>query len=312
MARKTTEQFIEQAKIIHGDKYDYSKTVYQNCKNKVCIICNNVDEFGNIHGEFWQTPDNHINSKQGCPKCAKNIQLTTGQFIAKSKLIHGDKFIYDKVNYINNSTNVIIICPKHGEFKQLPLNHLKGEGCYKCGREAVSLAKKVDKEESIEKAKTIHNNYYDYSLVNFNKTTDKVIIICPIHGKFEQIMNNHLRGQGCPLCCSSKGEKSIIKWLNSNNINFISQFKIDIDININKSGYAYIDFYLPDYNCFIEYNGEQHYVAKERFGGQIGLIKQQKRDQFIREYCINNNIKLIEIKFNENINEKLNNLINYD
>lgn len=62
---------------IHGDKYDYSKTEYKGAKNKVCIICNEVDEFGKVHGEFWQTPDNHVNSRQGCPKCARNVPLTT-------------------------------------------------------------------------------------------------------------------------------------------------------------------------------------------------------------------------------------------
>ena len=113
-------------------------------------------------------------------------------------------------------------------------------------------------------------------------------------------MNNHLRGTGCPKCCQSKGEKQITKLLLEKNINFISQYKINIDSNINSSGNAFIDFYLPDYNTFIEYNGEQHYIAKEFFGGKLGLEQQQKRDSYVRNYCNINNIKQV-IKYYEGI-----------
>lgn len=300
MKKKTTEEFIEQAKAIHGNRYDYLKTEYQGCKKKVCIICKE-------HGEFWQTPDNHINNKQGCPKCANNITLTTQEFIKRAKKIHGNKYDYSKVNYINNHTSITIICNIHGEFNQLPLNHLKGEGCYKCGRNETNKSKKVDFNESIQKANNVHNNYYNYSKVKFNKTIDKVIIICPKHGEFEQIWNNHLRGEGCPKCNESKGEKQILSYLIDNNINYITQYKININKNINQSGIAYIDFYLPDYNCFIEYNGRQHYMPVDKFGGEIQYQKQLKRDQFVRDYCNSNNIRLLEIKYNENINDKLNN-----
>ena len=238
--KKTTEEIIKTANQIHNFKYDYSKTEYINIKQKICIICHEKDEFGEEHGEFWQTPDNHINGKQGCPKCAKNINFTTDKFIKKSKLIHDNK--------------------------------------------------------------------YNYEYVNYNKISDKVIIICPDHGKFEQTMHNHLRGTGCPKCCQSKGEQQITKLLLEKNINFISQYKINIDSNINSSGNAFIDFYLPDLNIFIEYNGEQHYIAKEFFGGELGLEKQKQRDNYIKNYCNTNNIKLIEIKYNDNINIKLNEL----
>lgn len=307
MAKKTTEQFIEQARAIHGDKYDYSKTEYKGCKEKVCIICHEKDEFGEEHGEFWQTPDNHINGKQGCPKCGGQTNVTTELFIKRARKVHGDKYDYSKVNYVNNRTNITIICPIHGEFVQLPANHLKGEGCYECGRVRTGDAKRVSVEESIRKAKMIHGDFYDYSKVTYNKIADKVTIICPKHGEFEQTMNNHLGGQGCPKCCQSKGEKAITNWLIDKNIKFISQYKIDIDSNINTSGNAFIDFYLPGHNMFIEYNGEQHYVAKERFGGEIGLQRQQRRDEYVRNYCKEHNIKLIEIKYNESINDKLNN-----
>lgn len=122
--RKNREQFIEEAKQVHGDKYDYSKVDYTNSKTKVCIICP-------THGEFWQTPNKHLNGKQGCPKCSGKNK-TTKDAIECFKKVHKDDYIYDKVEYKNNRTKVCIICPEHGEFWQTPDKHLQGEGCPIC------------------------------------------------------------------------------------------------------------------------------------------------------------------------------------
>ena len=124
----STEEFIQKAHKVHGDKYDYSKVEYVGALTKVCIICPE-------HGEFWQIPSAHLRG-QGCPKCkAKKQTCTTDEFIAKAKKIHGDKYDYSKVNYVNRKTKVCIICPKHGEFWQTPNHHLSGCGCPKCGVE---------------------------------------------------------------------------------------------------------------------------------------------------------------------------------
>ena len=124
----STEEFIQKAHKVHGDKYDYSKVEYDGYKTKVCIICPK-------HGEFWQTPNSHLNGN-GCPKCKGEKQTcTTDEFIAKAKKIHGDKYDYSKVEYVNNHTKVCIICPEHGEFWQIPSSHLQGKGCPKCGIE---------------------------------------------------------------------------------------------------------------------------------------------------------------------------------
>ena len=119
-----TQEFIEEAKKMHGDKYDYSKVEYVNTRRKVCIICPN-------HGEFWQTASEHLRG-QGCPKCAGNKRLTTEGFIHKAKEVHGGKYDYSKVEYVNNHTKVCIICPEHGEFWQEPSSHLNGNGCPNC------------------------------------------------------------------------------------------------------------------------------------------------------------------------------------
>ena len=127
--KKDVKQFIKECKQIHDDKYDYSKVEYKGNKIKVCIICPE-------HGEFWQTPTNHLN-KQQCPICAKfqrikNNSRTQEEFIELSKLKHCNFYTYENVKYIKSRSKVIITCPIHGDFEQSPDNHLKGCGCPKC------------------------------------------------------------------------------------------------------------------------------------------------------------------------------------
>lgn len=127
MKKLTTAQFIEKSINVHGNKYDYSKVVYVNSYTKVTILCKE-------HGKFQQAPSNHIKG-QNCPICAKLLKsMTLNGFIGNSIKIHGYKYNYSKVNYINSYTKVLIICPIHGEFLQLPTNHLSNRGCDLCGQ----------------------------------------------------------------------------------------------------------------------------------------------------------------------------------
>jgi len=128
------------------------------------------------------------------------MALTTEQFIEKARQIHGDKYDYSKVEYVNNRTKVCIICSEHGEFWQEPHNHLKGRGCIKCGINKASNNRKKTKEIFIEKAKKTHGNKYDYSKVKYVNAKTKVCIICPEHGEFWQTPDKHLSGCGCQSC----------------------------------------------------------------------------------------------------------------
>ena len=136
----TTENFIEKAREIHGNKYDYSKTVYKSAKIKVCIICP-------IHGEFWQTPNGHLNG-YGCKKCAIEAQkerqkLPMSEFLSRSNTVHNSKYDYSKVEYKNEKELVTIICPRHGEFKQTPYMHSKGAGCPMCKNEKLGKERRI-------------------------------------------------------------------------------------------------------------------------------------------------------------------------
>ena len=188
-----TQNFIEKAKRVHKDKYDYSKVEYKNANAKVCIICPK-------HGEFWQLPYGHLNGR-GCPICryiksSSAVKKTKEQFISESKHVHGDKYDYSKVNYINNRTKVCIICPEHGEFWQRPDKHIiRKQGCPYCSGNA-----KRTTESFIADANKVHNNKYDYSKVEYSGIHEKVCIICPEHGEFWQTPNDHLHGNGCPGC----------------------------------------------------------------------------------------------------------------
>ena len=192
--------FVENAKKVHGDKYDYSKVEYKTTDIKVCIICPE-------HGEFWQTPYNHLKG-QGCKKCANKIlskkkATTIQEFILKAREVHGDKYDYSKVEYINNHTKICIICPEHGEFWQTPYNHLRGFGCLKC-----SVRNYYSNEEYIESIKLMHGDEFIYNKVSFSGMNNKICVICPKHGEFFPMARNFLKGSKCPKCISQKRKYS--------------------------------------------------------------------------------------------------------
>lgn len=126
-------------------------------------------------------------------------KLTLNEFIEKSQIKHGMYFDYSKVEYINSKTKVIIICPEHGEFTQLPNSHMRGDGCPSCSGNV-----KITTEDFIKKSITVHNNKFNYNKTVYSGNKQKVIITCPIHGDFEQIAADHLSGCGCNKCRLNK------------------------------------------------------------------------------------------------------------
>jgi len=224
------QDFIDKAINIHSDKYDYTKTIYVNCRTKVKIICKK-------HGEFEQYPTSHITHKQNCPICAKT-SMTTEKLIDRFIKTHKDKYIYDKVEYT-------------------------GKDCY-------------------------------------------VIIGCKTHGDFTQRYDSHAKGYGCNKCLNSLGENKIAEYLLENKIKFIPQKKFN-ECKYKKE--LPFDFYLLDYNICIEYNGLQHYKSIIYWGGDSEFKYRQIRDKLKVEYCFNNNIPLLIIKYNDDILQKLNNYL---
>ena len=197
---KLTKEFIEKAKKIHGDRYDYSEVKYTKPISKVCITCPD-------HGLFSQTPNNHLKKKKGCNECeiifnAKKEQTeATKAFIEKATKIHGDKYDYSAVKYKKPTSKVCILCHDHGLFPQTPDVHLQGEGCDEC-KDIVVVYNGQTKstKEFIEKATKIHGDKYDYSAVKYKTAHLHVCIICHEHGPFCITPNNHLNKKGCRDC----------------------------------------------------------------------------------------------------------------
>ena len=182
----TTEEFIVKAKMVHKNKYKYTNTIYNGSHNKLTVTCP-------IHGNFTIFATNHL-SGRGCPKCAKKYRYSTKEWIEKVVLVHDNHYDYSNVEYINNHTKVCIICPEHGEFYQLPSEHLKGKGCPICEN------KVYDSNSFIIRSNRIHKDKYDYHEVEYVNYNTKVCIICPEHGKFWQTPGSHLSSRGCPVC----------------------------------------------------------------------------------------------------------------
>lgn len=296
MSKSSLDIFIEKANLKHNFIYNYSKASYVNSKTKIKIICP-------IHGEFEQIPNNHL-SGSACPKCSmKNKPQThlmqVQDFIKNANIVHEDKYLYSEIEYINSQTKIKIICPTHGIFKQTPNHHLQGHGCNKCAVEARSIAKTISNNQFLSKIKKVHNNRYDYSLTNYTNCRNEIAIICSSHGLFKQKPYLHLQGHGCPICNGSKGEAAIESYLKSKNINFVPEYRFDDCKNKNPLPF---DFYLPEQNLCIEYDGIQHFKPAT-FGGinmelAIKNLELQKlKDNIKTEYCKDNNIKLIRIPY---------------
>lgn len=360
--KKTTEEFVAEARRVHGNRYDYSKVEYHAVKVKICIVCPE-------HGEFWQTPEKHLQGR-ACPKCNPLGKFQTGlRFIERAREIHGDRYDYSKVEYDGAFKNVTIICPKHGEFKQRPGHHLDGRGCPECAKEIIkeknelratcgltykeafitrarqkfgdrfdyskvkykdinepiciickehgefwqtprehlkgATCPKCSKfhggftlESFITKAREVHGDRYDYNKVKCKNAVSKVEIICREHGPFRQVAGQHLAGAGCPVCGYSHGERKMSKWLVEHNIDFVPQQSFPDLVGVHGCPLRF-DFYLSKYKLCIEVDGPQHYewipgmMTKETF------LDLQEHDRRKAVYCAAHGLQLLRIRISD-------------
>lgn len=297
---KTHSDFIAEAIRIHPE-YDYSETKYIDSKTPVTVICKR-------HGAFTPRPYNFIHGKcTGCPECGKETikkKLTISEQVGLERLKSKcPTYDFSKFKYVNLKTKGLVLCSSGHEWLVTGKALLAGTKCPICSRESANNKQKLSIEEFITRANEIHNNTYDYTKVIYINYHTNIDIICKEHGIFKQTPAHHLSGEGCPLCNSSKGELAILKWLNQHKLVSIRQYKLPYPLNKSKTIYA--DFYLPDYNIIIEYNGEQHYKSIKCFGGDDKFKYQQERDQYLRDYCSGNNITLLEISYSDDIVKKL-------
>lgn len=277
------EKFIEKAKDVHGNKYDYSEVQYLNNRDLIDIKCQK-------HGKFQQRVSAHLQG-YGCVDCSNEKRTyTTEKFVTKANVVHNGKYDYSKVIYRHSQTKVVIICPKHAEFRQLPNLHLLGSGCPVCANNE----RKLVKEEFIFKAVAQHGDKYDYSNVIYKGCREKIIITCREHGNFEQTPNSHLNGAGCPYCNSSKGERVLETIFNNNGISYIREYKLPEIISRRE-----YDFYLPDHNLLIEFQGIQHYKPIDYFGGEDALNYTKQNDRLKRSFAKLFKYRLLEFNYKQ-------------
>ena len=229
----STEQFIAKAREVHQNTYDYSDSIYSKMAEKLTIICK-------VHRAFEQTPSNHITHKQGCQQCAQNYLSNTLEFVEKAKKVHGEKYSYKNVNYVNNHTKVRITCKLHGDFDQTPQNHLSGYECVLCANIARGEKQRSTLQDFIEKSTTVHGNKYCYKKVEYINAKTEVTITCAIHGDFQQVPDVHLRGCGCYKC----GHNMTI---------FTTEdfIKKAVEIHSNEYDYSLVDYKTMNYKVQI-------------------------------------------------------------
>jgi hypothetical protein len=336
--RWDTNRFIFESKKIHGDDYDYSKTVFKNMNTKVILLKDGV--------EYLQNPNKNLMGRK--PERVRRLR-STGDFIDDARSIWGYKYDYSLVDYKGSHIEVLI---KYDGviYRQKPVQHLLG---YNCERDTIKneedfLRKCRDRHgdkydyslveytgsqnkvkiifdgkvyeqkagahihssgmiervilkkttiQFIKEANVIHNFKYDYSKVEYVNNQSKVIIVCKIHGDFEQVSSSHLSGAGCPHCFESKGEKKISKFLDLNEIEYVRQKKFDGCVGIRYK--LPFDFYLPKYRTAIEFDGKQHYEPMEFFGGLEAYNRLKVNDKIKSDYCEDNYIDLIRIRYDQ-------------
>lgn len=292
-----TAMFIEKATLIHFNKYDYSNVEYVNSHTKITISCK-------IHGEFIQRPNSHLNGS-GCRKCGTNLMAfkktkTNDDFIANAIKLHGDKYDYSKVEYINSYSKIIIICKTHGEFEQRPADHVNGNGCRKCGIDSnISKLTKTN-YEFIANAINVHADKYDYSKVEYINNKIPIIIICKIHGNFTQTPNDHRSGRGCKKCACNGFSKSQIEWLT-----FIEKLQgIKIQHAMNDGEYKIkttkwkADGYCKETNTIFEYHGDFWHGNPKKYDPEFINTATNKKMKTLYESTLKREQKIRDLGYN--------------
>jgi very-short-patch-repair endonuclease len=312
MARRlTTEEFVLRANAVHGTKYTYMNTMYTTAKTKVSVTCG-------VHGDFSILPSNHL-AGRGCYVCSQERQvvlLNSGarhsqeEVITRFNNVHGFKYDYSLVRYIRSIDPLQIGCPEHGLFDQAPVHHFDGKGCPKCAKEITRNANRLNEAEVIDRFQNLHGKRFDYSRFRYKDFKTKSVIGCRDtgHGFFEMSAQAHLEGKGCPACSQSKGERFIDEWLRESGYKFEREFSIPSAAGAR--GRLRFDFLISEHKVLIEFDGEQHFRPVTFFGSSKETALKvhgeiNRRDKIKNIWAATNGYKLIRIRYDDDIREKL-------
>lgn len=260
---------------------------YDGNKKKLNIKCNVCDY-------SWNTSGNSLLQGKGCPRCGGSLKKTHKEFELELKNVKPHIIPVDK--YIDSITKIKFRCVKHNcEWEDTPSHVLRDRGCPECAKESYRTLRMKTHTEFVKELNSINSNIK--VLGKYNGVSNKILCQCiKDNYKWNAYPNNLLKGIGCPICSNSHGENKISNYLTESNILFFTQYKFD-DLFGLKGGLLSYDFFLPNYNILIEYNGEQHYNSVDYFGGEEQFKIQQEHDNRKRKYAEAHNINLIEIPY---------------
>lgn len=310
----TNEEVVERLRKLYGDEYDYSQVDYKNNKTPITLRCKKHDVV------FSRLPLNLLKG-WGCPTCNKeqgktwantvtknydpsrrSERWTTERFIAESKAYHGEGvFDYSQCHYVNTHTPVTLIRIADGSVVNIrPDDHLRHNADYGVQRYYQGT---TDKEKIHFLVRRLEENIKTPIYVPIQKiddTSKRFKCVCPLHGEFYTSLYHIYNGNCCPECDGSSesvGERNIRRYLQSNNIKFEQEYRIEDKKYFDT--YARVDFYLPDLNIMIEFQGEQHYGIDNKVitHGSRKWQSQKKRDNHLRRYAADHHVRLIEVPY---------------
>ena len=270
---------------------DRAKEKWKNedYKNNV-LMATNMDQYkqklSKSSKERWKDEqykkDMSKKSKERWKNKNYRDKITTSieEFIEKANKVHNNRYDYSKVEYKHSKEKITIICPEHGEFEQIPSNHINNKsGCLCCARQKMTLTTK----EFIEKANGVHDDKYDYSKVEYIQNHDKIVIVCSKHGEFEQMAGSHLGNHGCPKCAGTHSQNEIFDFVKR--LGFNSRYN---DRTLIKP--LELDIYISDKQIAIEFNGLYWHSFDHR-----ETTKERNRHSVKCDLCQDKNIRLVQI-----------------
>lgn len=298
--RKTHQQFINEMKVKHPNLEILNE--YFNSSTRIKYYCKKC-------GLYWEAKASKLSLGRGCPRCAGNKRKTHEEYVKEVAKINPNIEVISE--YVSTAQKVTFKCKKCGcEWTTCPGNVLKGKGCYWCGKKSMGLKMRKSDDEFKQ---DIKRKNPEIEVIG-TYTKDKVKVLCRCSrcsNEWYAFPSSLQGGHGCPYCKSSNGERAVRTFLHDNNIEYISQYKFDDLVGLNGGLLSY-DFYLPQYNILIEYQGKQHKMPIEHFGGQETFKIQKEHDKRKRNYAFKHHIKLIEIWYYEDVYDKLTKYLNIE
>ena len=298
--RKTHEEYINEVKIKNPDIEVIGK--YKGNKIKIlhrCNVCNNE----------WNASPSNVLKTTRCPKCCNNrYKKTHEEYSEEVKIKNPNIKLLSKYTGVRNPIDCECLICNNKWTTNHPSILLGGSGCPECGNKKIGEKLKKTDDEYILELRTINQDIE--AIDSYVRSGIKISHRCKLCGfEWEITPSDTLRGRGCPKCKSSIGEKNISKFLNEHNIKYEHEKTFDSLKGV-RNGLLSYDFYLPNYNLLIEYQGEQHFRSIEYFGGEKAFIKQQEHDKRKRKYAKLHKINLLEIRYDEDVNPALDKYFN--